>query len=102
LGAFSEKWQEQSVGVQIREAQLAQFNYILVVGEQEQSKKTVNVRTRDNKVHGEHALQHVIEIIRMERSSRSLVGLFGSKETAAATEAAGKLNAMHVGGQPAG
>ncbi len=37
---------------QVREAQLAQYNYILVVGEAEQAAKTVNVRTRDNVVHG--------------------------------------------------
>ncbi|CAE7782680.1 TARS1, partial [Symbiodinium microadriaticum] len=32
----------------IRDAQLAQYNFILVVGEQEASAGTVNVRTRDN------------------------------------------------------
>ncbi len=37
---------------QVREAQLAQYNYILVVGEQEAAQRTVNVRTRDNVVHG--------------------------------------------------
>lgn len=38
--------------VQVREAQLAQYNYILVVGEAEKTNRTVNVRTRDNVVHG--------------------------------------------------
>lgn len=38
--------------MQVREAQLAQYNYILVVGEQEAAQRTVNVRTRDNVVHG--------------------------------------------------
>ncbi|KAM9311870.1 threonine--tRNA ligase 1, cytoplasmic-like [Gastrophryne carolinensis] len=37
----------------IRNAQLAQYNFILVVGEKEKANKAVNVRTRDNKVHGE-------------------------------------------------
>ena len=37
---------------QVREAQLAQYNYILVVGEAEKEACTVNVRTRDNVVHG--------------------------------------------------
>jgi len=37
---------------QVREAQLAQYNYILVVGELEKEARTVNVRTRDNVVHG--------------------------------------------------
>ncbi|CAH1164249.1 unnamed protein product [Phaedon cochleariae] len=45
----------------IRNAQLAQFNYILVVGEKERSSNTVNVRTRDNVVHGEYSVDTVIE-----------------------------------------
>lgn len=36
----------------IRDAQLAQYNFILVVGEQEVKVGGVNVRTRDNQVHG--------------------------------------------------
>merc|ERR1712038_1470377 len=43
----------------VRNAQLAQFNFIFVVGEKEQSNRTVNVRTRDNKVHGEFTLEAV-------------------------------------------
>jgi threonyl-tRNA synthetase len=34
---------------------------IAVVGEKELQNQTVNVRTRDNKVHGEHAVTHVLE-----------------------------------------
>merc|ERR1719219_3248422 len=44
----------------VRNAQLAQFNFIFVVGEKEQSNRTVNVRTRDNKVHGEFTLDAVV------------------------------------------
>ncbi|XP_017781081.1 PREDICTED: threonine--tRNA ligase, cytoplasmic isoform X2 [Nicrophorus vespilloides] len=44
----------------IRNAQLAQFNFILVVGEKERSSKTVNVRTRDNVVHGEISVDDLI------------------------------------------
>lgn len=44
----------------VRNAQLAQFNYILVVGEREQSSGTVNIRTRDNKVHGEKSVEDLI------------------------------------------
>ncbi len=36
----------------IRNAQVDYVNYILVVGEKEEKEKAVNVRTRDNKVHG--------------------------------------------------
>jgi threonyl-tRNA synthetase len=34
----------------IRNAQLEQFNFILVVGQAEKDHRTVNVRTRDNQV----------------------------------------------------
>lgn len=44
----------------IREAQLAQYNYILVVGEKEAEQKTVNVRTRDNVIHGEKSVNDII------------------------------------------
>merc|ERR1712216_384606 len=36
----------------IRESQLAQYNFILVVGEKELTEGTVNIRTRDNEVKG--------------------------------------------------
>lgn len=42
-----------TTGKKVREAQIAQINYILVVGDSEVENKTVNVRTRDNEVHGE-------------------------------------------------
>nr|XP_039248388.1 threonine--tRNA ligase 1, cytoplasmic-like isoform X1 [Styela clava] len=48
----------------IRNAQLEQYNFILVVGEKEMTNKTVNIRTRDNKVHGEHTLEHTINRLR--------------------------------------
>lgn len=35
---------------QVREAQLAQYNFILIVGEKEREAGGVNVRTRDNEV----------------------------------------------------
>ena len=44
----------------MREAQLAQWNYILVVGEQEAKVGTVNVRTRDNAVHGTKSVDDLI------------------------------------------
>ena len=45
----------------VREAQLAQYNYILVVGQQEMDAGTVNVRTRDNEVQGTVPLADFIE-----------------------------------------
>eukprot|EP00210_Caulerpa_lentillifera_P003105 g2967.t1 len=62
----------------VRAAQLAQFNYILVVGEQEKEAKTVNVRTRDNAVHGMHSIEAFMEIITKERDQRCLNSAFQS------------------------
>ncbi|MCJ8746933.1 hypothetical protein PDJAM_G00147550 [Pangasius djambal] len=55
----------------IRNAQLAQYNFILVVGEKEKSSDTVNVRTRDNKVHGERSLTDCMERLRQLKASRT-------------------------------
>lgn len=41
-------------------AQVAQYNFILVVGAKEEANGTCNVRTRDNKVHGERAIAELI------------------------------------------
>jgi threonyl-tRNA synthetase len=42
----------RTLNKKVREAQLAQYNFILVVGEKEMAEKSVNVRTRDNEVQG--------------------------------------------------
>lgn len=54
----------------IRNAQLAQYNFIFVVGEKEMSNKTVNVRTRDNEVHGEHSIEHVVQRFKELRDAK--------------------------------
>uniref|UniRef100_A0A3Q0SB28 threonine--tRNA ligase n=1 Tax=Amphilophus citrinellus TaxID=61819 RepID=A0A3Q0SB28_AMPCI len=54
----------------IRNAQLAQYNFILV-GEKEKTSNTVNVRTRDNKVHGERSVEECIERLKQLKTSRS-------------------------------
>ena len=43
----------ESINKKVREAQLKQIPYILIVGDAEIENTSVNVRTRDNKVHGE-------------------------------------------------
>lgn len=43
----------------------------LVVGEKEKTSNTVNVRTRDNKVHGERTVEDCIERLKQLRSVRS-------------------------------
>ncbi|XP_042216054.1 threonine--tRNA ligase 1, cytoplasmic-like isoform X2 [Homarus americanus] len=54
----------------IRNAQLEQYNFILVVGEKEKTNNTLNVRTRDNKVHGEHSVADVIQKLTTLRVNR--------------------------------
>lgn len=54
----------------IRNAQLAQYNFILVVGEKEKTSNTVNVRTRDNKVHGERSVDECIERLKQLKASK--------------------------------
>ncbi|XP_053356998.1 threonine--tRNA ligase 1, cytoplasmic [Clarias gariepinus] len=54
----------------IRNAQLAQYNFILVVGEKEKMTNSVNVRTRDNKVHGELTVPEVLARLSLLKQSR--------------------------------
>nr|XP_045584758.1 threonine--tRNA ligase 1, cytoplasmic-like isoform X3 [Procambarus clarkii] len=54
----------------IRNAQLEQYNFIFVVGEKEKTNNTLNVRTRDNKVHGEHSVEDVIQKLSVLKAKR--------------------------------
>ncbi|XP_071533468.1 threonine--tRNA ligase 1, cytoplasmic isoform X1 [Panulirus ornatus] len=54
----------------IRNAQLEQYNFIFVVGEKEKTNNTLNVRTRDNKVHGEHSIEDVIQKLCVLKANR--------------------------------
>ncbi|XP_059227671.1 threonine--tRNA ligase 2, cytoplasmic [Mustela nigripes] len=56
----------------IRNAQLAQYNFILVVGEKEKTNNAVNVRTRDNKIHGEVSVASAIDKLKNLKKSRTL------------------------------
>ncbi|XP_006896868.1 PREDICTED: threonine--tRNA ligase, cytoplasmic [Elephantulus edwardii] len=55
----------------IRNAQLAQYNFILVVGEKEKASGTVNIRTRVNKVHGERSVSETIERLQQLKQAHS-------------------------------
>ncbi len=48
-----------------------------VVGEEEKKAGLVNVRTRDNHVHGMHALARVVETLRAEKAAKSIASCFG-------------------------
>lgn len=60
----------ETINKKIREAQLEQWNYICVVGEKEAQNGTVNVRTRDNVVHGEWSMQKLKDALTEEISSK--------------------------------
>uniref|UniRef100_A0A673J5H7 threonine--tRNA ligase n=1 Tax=Sinocyclocheilus rhinocerous TaxID=307959 RepID=A0A673J5H7_9TELE len=55
----------------IRSAQLAQYNYIFVVGEKECASGTVSVRTRAGKQLGQKSLQEVMRSLNELRQTRS-------------------------------
>jgi threonyl-tRNA synthetase len=63
---------EETLGKRVRAAQLDKVNYILVVGEKEAETGSVNVRTRDNVVHGPTGLAEFIARVREEITSRAL------------------------------
>ncbi|XP_053127903.1 threonine--tRNA ligase 2, cytoplasmic isoform X2 [Hemicordylus capensis] len=64
--------QSCTLNKKIRNAQLAQYNFIFVVGEKEKASSAVNVRTRDNKVHGELSVISAIEKLKKLKASRTL------------------------------
>lgn len=45
--------------------------FVKVVGEKEKTSNTVNVRTRDNKIHGERTVEECIERLKQLKSTRS-------------------------------
>ncbi|MBI4150307.1 threonine--tRNA ligase [Candidatus Woesearchaeota archaeon] len=56
----------ESIPKKVREAQLEQVNYILVVGDQEIKNKTVTVRTRNNEVVGEKKVDELVKALQRE------------------------------------
>ncbi len=67
----------ESVGKKVRAAQLDQVNYMLTIGDQEMENHTINVRTRDNVVHGEMKLESFLSVAVQEKKSRSLTSGLG-------------------------
>lgn len=55
----------------IRTAQMAQYNFIFVVGAAEVENNTINVRTRDNKQHGEFTAEEVIARFRKLKDEKT-------------------------------
>ncbi|XP_021570876.1 threonine--tRNA ligase, mitochondrial isoform X3 [Carlito syrichta] len=50
-----------TLGRRVRRAQLAHYNFQFVVGQKEQSRRTVNIRTRDNRRLGERDLTEAVQ-----------------------------------------
>ena len=66
----------ESVSKKVRNAQLAQVNYMLTIGDKEVENKSVNLRTRNNVVHGEMTLPVFLGKIKEEIRDRSLTSPF--------------------------
>lgn len=66
----------ESVSKKVREAQLAQVNYIVTLGDKEAENNTINLRTRNNVVHGEMSLDFFITAIIKEKNERTLTSPF--------------------------
>ena len=62
----------ESVSKKVREGQIHRVNYLFVIGEKEQENKTVNIRTRENKVLGEMAVPAACDMLRSEMDERRL------------------------------
>ena len=69
---------DESVSKKVRNAQLDYVNYILTVGDREVESGTINLRTRDNVVHGELEIEPFITAISEERINRLLTSPFSS------------------------
>lgn len=61
-----------TIGKKVRNAQIEQVNYILVIGDNEVSNNTVNVRTRNNEVLGEKPVARFIEEMQDEIQSKRI------------------------------
>lgn len=60
------------INKKIRNAQVAQFNFILVVGEKENNTNKVNVRTRDGTIHGQIDVDELISRLNELNRKRKL------------------------------
>lgn len=66
----------ESVSKKVREAQMAQVNYMLTIGDKECENKTITVRTRNNNVVGEMKVDEFLEKVYREYTDKSLTSPF--------------------------
>ena len=69
----------ESLGKQVRNAQLLKINYMLTVGDKEVQNKTIALRTRDNVVHGEVKLEDFLKKCTIEYKERKLTSPYQEK-----------------------
>ena len=62
----------ETIPKKVRDAELDRINYILVVGDKEIENRTVNVRTRENKVQGERKVSDLIAELKKEIETKQI------------------------------
>ncbi|MCK9292532.1 MAG: threonine--tRNA ligase [archaeon] len=62
----------ETMNKKIRNAQLQKINYIIVVGDKEETNKTINVRTRDEKILGEKRVADFIKELKIEIEDKKI------------------------------
>ncbi len=62
----------ETIPKKVRQAEMEKVPYILVIGDKEMQNETVNVRTRDNVVHGEKKAKEFLEQVKKEIKERKL------------------------------
>jgi threonyl-tRNA synthetase len=75
----------ESVGKKVRNAQIHQVNYMFTVGDQEQERGDVSLRTRDNVVHGSISLDSFLQTIREEFDTKAFVSPFSKQNATPST-----------------
>ncbi len=66
----------ETVSKKIRTAQLAQVNYIIVVGDKEEKLRKYTVRSRQGQVFPDKEVQEILSVLQKEKSERSQMSLF--------------------------
>jgi threonyl-tRNA synthetase len=63
---------QQTMNKKIRNAELRKINYIVVVGDKELENKTINIRTRENKILGEKTIDVFIKDLKKEIEKKEI------------------------------
>lgn len=66
----------ESVSKKVRNAQLQQINYMIMIGDAEETAGSISLRSRDNRVHGQLQLDTFIKTVLEEKRKRLPTSLF--------------------------